>query len=158
MIRRIIAVGNQTSHEPSTGIIDTRDATTVKTKTLGTPKKNSPAPKARPCMTPMKTCPKIIAFVIPLNSFRNFSSVAFENGESVDVYCLSLSASFVAKKNVNRNTANWRSKEGRLTSMAVNCLRNAVNVCPIMLSMFRAIVEVISVSMKPLTTSAMLRF
>lgn len=121
MIRRMIAVGNHTSHEPRIGIIDTRDATNVKTKTLGTPKKNSPAPNARPCITPIKTCPKIIAFVIPLNSFKNFSSVGFENGESVDVYRLSLSASFVAKKNVNRNTANWRIREGRLTSMAVNC-------------------------------------
>ena len=69
------------SHEPRTGIIDTRDATNVRINAFGTPKKKSPAPRARPCVIPIRTCPNTIAFVIPRNSCRNLVSVALENGE-----------------------------------------------------------------------------
>ncbi len=95
-------------------------------------------------MIPMKTCPKIIAFVIPRNSFRNLSSVAFGNGESELMYFCNFSASRVAKKKVNRKTANWNIRVGRLTNMSLNWVRNVVNIAPIMLSMFIARVETAS--------------
>ena len=57
----------------------------VSINVFGTPRKNSPTPTASPCTIPIKTCPKIIALVIPLNSFRNFSSVDLENGDSVEI-------------------------------------------------------------------------
>ena len=89
--------GSQTNPEPRMGIIETRHATNVRISAFGTPSKNSPTPIASPWMIPMKTCPKTIAFVIPLSSFRNFVSVASENGDRVDRYSVSSSASLVAK-------------------------------------------------------------
>jgi len=72
-------------------------AINVKINVFGTPRKNSPTPTARPCIIPMKTCPKTIALVIPLNSFRNFFSVESENGDSVEIYSLKSSESLIAK-------------------------------------------------------------
>ena len=97
VITRKNPTGSQMSHEPRTGIIDTIIARNVRIRAFGIPKKSRPTPSARPWTIPMKTCPKTIAFVIPLNSFRNFFSVASENGESVDIYFLSSSESLVAK-------------------------------------------------------------
>jgi len=89
--------GSQTSHEPRTGIIETRQAMNVRISAFGTPSINSPIPRVSPWIIPIRTCPKIIALVIPLNSFRNFSSVFLENGESVDMYFFSSSPSLIAK-------------------------------------------------------------
>lgn len=62
-------------------MIEAMQAITVRTITFGTPRKKSPAPRASPCIIPIRTCPKMIVFVMALNSFWNLSSVVFENGE-----------------------------------------------------------------------------
>jgi len=156
--RRTTLTGSQTSHEPRTGIIDAIIATKVRISTFGTPRKNSPAPSARPWIIPIRTCPNIIAFVIPLNSFRNLCSVASGNGESELMYFCNSSESRVAKKKVNRKTANWNIKVGRLTSISLNWVRNAVNIAPIMLSIFIARVDTASDSMKLPRISVRFRF
>ncbi len=69
------------SHEPRTGIIDMIAAINVRTSAFGMPSKNSPSPKAKPWIIPMRTCPMTIASVILRNSCRNLVSVALENGE-----------------------------------------------------------------------------
>ena len=89
--------GSHTTPEPRTGIIETMHAMNVRIRAFGTPRKNRPAPIARPWTIPMKTCPKTIAFVMPLSSLRNFFSVASENGDNVDRYFFSSSPSLVAK-------------------------------------------------------------
>ena len=73
--------GNQTSHEPRTGTIDTIMARKVNIMAFGTPRRRSPIPTANPCIIPMRTCPNTIALVIPRSSFDNFFSVSLENGE-----------------------------------------------------------------------------
>jgi len=95
--RRNRLTGSQTSHEPRTGIIDTRHAMNVKINAFGTPRMNRPIPSARPWIIPIRTCPKTIALVIPLNSFRNFFSVFLENGDRVDMYFFNSSPSLAAK-------------------------------------------------------------
>jgi len=46
--RRNILTGNQMSHEPRTGIIETRQAMNVRISAFGTPSMNSPSPTASP--------------------------------------------------------------------------------------------------------------
>ena len=58
---------------------------------------------------------------------------------------------------MKRKTANWRSKEGRLTSMLVNWFRNAEKICPMMLSSCNAIVVAASPCMNPLMNSLKLK-
>ena len=95
--RRNKLTGSQTSHEPRTGIIETRHAMNVRINAFGIPKINKPTPSAKPWIIPIKTWPKTIALVIPLNSLRNFFSVSLENGERVDMYFFSSSPSLIAK-------------------------------------------------------------
>ena len=57
-----------------------------------------------------------MAFVMPLNSLKNFTSVIFENGESEETYFFISSESRITKKKVNRKTANFKINEGNLVS------------------------------------------